>query len=273
MAITETVLEMHFHRPLMDLIRETFGLGSSGQMNFYKWSPQKECFVGFDQAYVKTELTDDQFFDLLKTSAASNQYKLDDIFFGYFLQFKVVKQARKRSIYTPSNISNIPHYQVKLSTTKNPTTGVSQHELLFQLNKNKGAFVYYACPMVFDKTDLYEIDVDFDRLRLVELDSCQDIYGDNDNHYIYFNDRTSTPVWRSEPHEGNAISPEEFVRKLFERFADSDAAESQSNLLDILTDLQSLGISEEARIFERDMRRDIVRMTDESLMIVRIRRG
>jgi len=27
MAITETVLEMHFHRPIMDLIRETFGLG------------------------------------------------------------------------------------------------------------------------------------------------------------------------------------------------------------------------------------------------------
>lgn len=43
----------------MELIRETVGLGADGHMNFYKWSPQKECFVGFDQAYVKTQLSDD----------------------------------------------------------------------------------------------------------------------------------------------------------------------------------------------------------------------
>lgn len=109
MAITETVLEMHFHKPIMDLIRETFGLGPTGQMNFYKWSPQRECFVGFDQAYVKTQLGEDEFFDLLKESAASGEYRLDDVLFGYFLQFKVVHLARNRSIYTPPEISNSPH--------------------------------------------------------------------------------------------------------------------------------------------------------------------
>ena len=97
--ITETVLEMHFHRPIMDLIRETFGLGPNGQMNFYKWSPQKECFVGFDQAYVKTQLSDDEFFNFLRMSALSDQYKLGDVLFGYFLQYKVVKSLRKRGIY------------------------------------------------------------------------------------------------------------------------------------------------------------------------------
>ncbi|PYS20796.1 MAG: hypothetical protein DMF72_19720 [Acidobacteria bacterium] len=103
----------------MDLIRETFGVEPTGQMNFYKWSPQKECFVGFDQAYVKTNLTDDQFFDMLKTSAASTSYKLDDLLFGYFLQFKVVQVKGNRSIYTPPAVTNSPHYRSKLDTKKN----------------------------------------------------------------------------------------------------------------------------------------------------------
>ncbi len=39
--INETVLEMHYHRPLMDLFREAFGLGESGKINFYKYSPKR----------------------------------------------------------------------------------------------------------------------------------------------------------------------------------------------------------------------------------------
>ena len=272
MAITETVLEMHFHRPLMELITDTFGLGQTGQMNFYKWSPQKECLVGFDQAYVKTQLTDDQFFNLLKTSAASKAYKLDDVLFGYFLQFKVVQVTRNRSIYTPPAVLNSPHYRCELDTKKNKRTGVSQHELLYRLSKNKNAFVYYACPMLFDKTDLYQIDVNFDKLRLIELDSCPAIYDDNDNHFIYFDALDSTPIWKSEPHEGRAISPKEFALDLSRKFADLQSDESRKLLEDLLTDLQSAGISEEARIFKPKARRSIVPLTEESLMIVRIQR-
>jgi hypothetical protein len=272
-VITETVLEMHFHRPLMELIREIFGLGANGQMNFYKWSPQKECFVGFDQAYVKTQLSDDAFFNLLRASASSNQYQLNDIFFGYFLQYKVVKSMRNRTLHTPTTISKTPHYRAELSTQKNRQTGVSQHELLYRLSINKGAFVYYACPMLFDKTDLYEVEPDLDQLRFVDLGGCNGIYDDNDHHFIYFDDPTSDPIWKSEPHLGQAVSPEEFVRKLAARFSDADTKESQRILQDLLTDLRSLGISEEAAIFRGDKRRDIIRLTDESLMIVQIKRG
>src|SRR5262245_23190502 len=123
MAITETVLEMHFHRPIMESIKDAFGLGPNGQMNFYKWSPQKECFVGFDQAYVKTQLGDDEFFDLLKTSAASQQYKLNDVFFGYFLQFKVVHTMQKRTLHTPPQVASFPHYRAELDTKKKKLTG------------------------------------------------------------------------------------------------------------------------------------------------------
>jgi hypothetical protein len=260
MSITETVLEMHFHRPIMDLIREAFGLGPGGQMNFYKWSPQKECFVGFDQAYVRTPLRDDEFFNLLKTSAASQQYQLNDIFFGYFLQFKVVRQMQKRNRYTPDQVENSLHYRVNLDTAKNLQTGSSQHELLYRLSKNNGALVYYACPMVFDKTDLYEVNVDLDKLRLVELESCQDIYEDNDKHYIFFDNLNSEPIWRSEPHAGRAISPTEFAKTLVTKFARVEPANSRQVLWDILADIRSLDIQ------------DIVRLAEESLTIVRVRR-
>jgi hypothetical protein len=68
----------------------------------------------------------------------------------------------------PTSVSNTPHYRAELSTQKNRQSGVSQHELLYRLNMNKGAFVYYACPMLFDKTDLYEVEVDLNLTRIIE---------------------------------------------------------------------------------------------------------
>lgn len=151
MTINETVLEMHFHRPLMDLFRETLGVGPTGTLEFYKYSPQKERFVGFDQAYVKTELEEDEFFEWLKRSATNNDYRLNDKFIGYFLQFKVVREMTNRTKHTPDSIRSSPHYRIPLSTKKNGKTGISQHELLYRLAGNPGALVYYACPMLFDR--------------------------------------------------------------------------------------------------------------------------
>ncbi len=65
MSINETVLEMHYHKPLFELISKNLGLGT-GSFNFYKYSPQRECFVGFDQAFIKSELTEQQMFNALK---------------------------------------------------------------------------------------------------------------------------------------------------------------------------------------------------------------
>jgi hypothetical protein len=36
--------------------------------------------------------------------------------------------------------------------------------------------------MLFDKTDLYEVEADLDQLRLVDLGGCNGIYDDNDLH-------------------------------------------------------------------------------------------
>lgn len=209
MSINETVLEMHYHKALLDVFRATLGLGA-GAFNFYKYSPQRECFVGFDQAFIQTDLSEEELFQNLKGSALNNRYRLPSFFVGYFLQYKVVKYMQKRVRHTPRIITNRPHQRVSLDTTKNINTGFSQHELLYNLNQNYGAYVYYACPMIFDREELYNPNPDMDLLRLADISSCPSEYSDNEKHFIYFNDITSTPVWCSEPTEGKAISPKEF---------------------------------------------------------------
>ena len=273
MAINETVLEMHYHRPLMDLFRTTFGVGPGGQMNFFKYSPQKECFVGFDQAYVMTDLGVDDFFDILRRSAMSNNYRLREVFVGYFLQFKVVKEMQQSTRYTPPQVVNRPHYRAGLNTKKNVNTGLSQHELLFNLSRNQGAMVYYACPMLFEHSELYEVNVDLDKLRLADLQSCPGSYSDNDNHYIFFNDVNDVPIWRSEPTTGEALSPLAFALLLQERVMALQPVESMKALLDILTNVEAIGLSEQALYFEGKQRRDILELTHDSLTIIRIRRG
>lgn len=268
--ITETVLEMHYHKPLMDLFRETFGVGKTGSINFYKYSPQRECFIGFDQAYAKTELSEAEFFRMLRGAAASPGYRLSEKFVGYFLQYKVVKEMQVRRKYTPPSIVNRPHYRAGLDTTKNINSGLSQHELLYNLNQNPGAMVYYACPMVFDRAALYEINVDLDTLRLADLDSCPSSYTDNDNHFIYFNDTQDNPVWCSDPVDGKAISPMELAESLHTRLGQLDPAESAAQLVKLLTDFQAISLSPQSEIF-RDMAvPSILPLVAESLAIVRI---
>jgi hypothetical protein len=55
MRINETVLEMHYHAEVINLIKKTLGLGPKGDFNFYKYSPQREKFIGFDQAFVMSQ--------------------------------------------------------------------------------------------------------------------------------------------------------------------------------------------------------------------------
>lgn len=224
MSITETVLEMHYHRPLIELFRDTFGIGKSGSINFYKYSQQKERFVGFDQAFVKTELSMDEFYRYLK-QASQADYRLQDFMFGYFLQYKVVKAMKRRSRKTPPQIRNHSHYRITLDTSKK-NNKLPQHEVLYKLNTNPAAMVYYACPMLFDREELYDLDPDLENLRLADFDDCTDQYTDNDTHHIFFNDKGDIPVWCSDPVEGKAISPEglvELIRSRYSRWLERDS--------------------------------------------------
>jgi hypothetical protein len=269
--ITETVLEMHYHKPLMDLFRSTFGLGNTGNINFYKYSPQRECFIGFDQAYAKTELSEEAFFRMLRDSAASSGYRLNDKFIGYFLQFKVVKEMQKRNKkYTPASIVNRPHYRVDLETTRNINTGLSQHELLYNLNQNPGAMVYYACPMVFDRSALYDIDVDLDALSLADLDLCPSSYADNDNHFIYYNTMQANPVWCSDPVDGKALLPRELAAMLDARLSHLEPQQSAAELLKLLTDVEAVGLSPQSEAFREKSSPSVLPLVAESLSILRV---
>lgn len=268
--ITETVLEMHYHRPIMDLVRSTLGLGSSNGVNFFKYSPQREVFVGFDQAYVSTELSENEFFQVLMDASMGNGYQLDAKYIGFFLQFKVVREMQTRTKYTPSKISNRPHYRISLDTTKNVRTGVSQHELLFSLNSNPGALVYYACPMIFDRAQLYEINVDLTTLRLADISSCPSPYTDNDNHFVFFNDKGDDPIWCSEPVEGKAIYPKDFALHLSKIAKQMSAAKSAIYLLETLMNLKVLGVSKDAELVNENKIQSILPLVGDMLTIIKI---
>lgn len=264
MSINETVLEMHFHHPLLDLFRNTLGLGK-GKFNFYKYSPQKECFVGFDQAFVKTDLSEAELFKELKASATENGYKLTNFFVGLFLQYKVVKELQRRSRVTPPQIIASPHYRVSLDTKKNINTGVSQHELLYNLKKNKGALVYYACPMIFEHSELYCRKVDLKNLRLADVSTCPSIYSDNDSHFVYYSDVSSSPIWCSEPVEGKAISPKEMVQKIGQDITREEFRESQFELLD---ELQTSYVLEESSDTSSNVKIKMLDLVQDSLIII-----
>ena len=254
----------------MDLFRETFGLGPGGGIEFFKYSPQLECFVGFDQAYVRTEMSTNEFLLYLRQAAASDSYKIDEKLIGYFLQYKVVKQMKTLRKPTPSKIFRAPHYRVSLDTKKNLRTGTSQHELLFKLNKNKGAMVYYACPMIFDQTELYDLEVDLNTLRLVDVCSCPEDYSDNDTHYIYFNDINSDPIWCSEPVDGESDSPTEMAQKMWRVLQETQSAELSKGLYDLITDIDGYGLVKGTGV-SKSPSDGFLDITSESLVIVKVR--
>jgi hypothetical protein len=227
--ITETTLEMHYHKPLMDAFKACYGVGPTGHFSFYKYSQQKEKFIGFDQAYVRTELDDDKFYEEIKKAAAGST--TTPKYVGYFLQFKVVEQKINRRKSIPKEITNSPpFFAVTLSTKRDTEGNFSQHELLRNIQASSpSAFVYYACPMLFDKLDLYVDDPDLNQLRLIDVRSAVSDFRDNEpNHHIYFKDKTSNPVWCSEPTDGTVWT----VEQMFDRMRnDETSSQEQARIL------------------------------------------
>jgi hypothetical protein len=245
MTLNETVFEMHFHRPLIDLFRRECGLGVNTAFNFYKYSPQKEAFIGFDQAFAMTEQSDQEFYQELRDAAMNRGYRLRTNYIAYFLQFKVVSRLMRRQAKTPPQIATNPHFRSSLDTTRNERSGFSQHELLFDLNRNANAFVYYACPMIFDKADLYATTVDLGLLRLADISSCPSSHCDNEKHYIYFENPDSDPIWCSEPVVGRALAPVDLVEQILAQMSSLSQEESASQVLKILEYVRGYGSDRE----------------------------
>lgn len=191
--ITESLLEMHFHSALVELFERAF---EAKVLKIYKPSTNREVWLGYDQAWVRTELTQREFEDHLAASLHGGP-PFPERFIGYFLQFKRVERMVRRSRFTPANFPD-EYYRAELSTSVNPRTQASQHATLLRLQQFEASDVNYACPMLFGPDAMYD-KPDLDRLRLVPLRGAP-TYADNDRHFIAFRAQVDpAPVWCSDP--------------------------------------------------------------------------
>ena len=205
--ITEALLEMYYFKPLIDSIKNKYGADFT---TLLKPSPQNEAWVGFDQGWVGTSLTTSKLFNELRQTIQNDSQNIQDFYFGYFLQFKVVEKMVRRSTLVPEGYTT-PYLRVPLSLEPNTTTNLSQHETLLRLSNIQNASVYYACPMIFEMADLMK-EATLDELRLVDIKNAPSDWITNAKHYIMFQDKNDmTPYWKSNPVQTKAISVTEWA--------------------------------------------------------------
>jgi hypothetical protein len=227
-GINETLLEMIYFFPIKEALSSVFG----NKINaIYKPSPQKEAWLGFDQAWVNNEISENEFYKLI-------QDKSKDIkFLAYILQFKVVERisyvSKKRSFYVPNCYTN-EYFRVPLKTEPSKTAPISQHELLCDL-KEEFPFleIYYACPMLFSQQeDLFQQEYMenegklrshlIDKLILVDVGSAPDrsTFGPagwssyKKHHIIWQDDDGNDMQWCSFPERGKKLYCREWIEQI-----------------------------------------------------------
>jgi len=169
---------------------------------FYKPSAREEAFLGFDQAWVRiANISAKQLFSEIKAAMAGTSGAT--WFWAFFLQFKRVERISRRTAKLPSGFST-PYYRAEISLKPNKTTRKSQHQTLRELSNIPNSEVYYACPMMFSRDDVYR-EPDPDTLRLVEVAASPTGYLANESHHIAFQSpQDPSPVWCSEPTKGRS---------------------------------------------------------------------
>lgn len=211
--ITEALLEMHYHKAIINAFSSVFG---AKFLKILKPSPKKESWVGFDQGWVSTSLTQDEFFKKLRDEIQNRTQTIDKFYFGYFLQFKRVEIRHRNTRFMPSGY-NTPYYRSELSLKANNTTGLSQHETLLILNNVKNAEVDYCCPMIFDLDEMYE-EPDINKLRIIPINESPTGWATNDRHFITFqNPNDPNPIWQSDPSEGKSFLFKDWISEEFKK--------------------------------------------------------
>lgn len=67
--INESLLEMHYHRAFVEYFTQLFG---ARYLRLLKPSTNRETWVGFDQGWVRTSVSNKQLFTDLKTAIQNN---------------------------------------------------------------------------------------------------------------------------------------------------------------------------------------------------------
>jgi hypothetical protein len=205
--INEALLEMHYFRAIIEFFEQRFG---ARFIKCLKPSQRDEAWVGFDQGWVITSLSESELLNELKEKAKTQLSGINErnFYLGFFMQYKVVQVVSKRSTHTPSNY-HAPYYRVELSLKPNKITNLSQYETLLKLSSIKNANIFYACPMIFDYDAIYD-EPNLDDLRLISLENIS--WSTDGRHFINFQTPyDNTPIWRSEPITGKAFSLNEIL--------------------------------------------------------------
>ncbi|WP_157817974.1 hypothetical protein [Candidatus Thiodictyon syntrophicum] len=207
--LPESLIEMHFHSALISYYSKKF---SGKFIRLYKPVPQKEAWVGFDQGWTSSDLSELELFASLKAAIASQAKSINKFYLGEFLQFKVVDTVTRASKRMPAGFST-PYFRSELSLKPNKSTGISQHETLLRLKAIAKTAVFYTCGMVFEEADIWK-PADLSALRFVDIQTAPPGWATNEDHFIVFRNSTdSTPMWCSEPLPGISFSIEELAER------------------------------------------------------------
>ena len=262
--ITEALLEMHFHHAIVERFSHLFG---ANFLMILKPSPRQEAWVGFDQGWVHTTLSEEKFISDLQAAVHSGTNQVDKFYLGFFLQFKKVNIiSRKRKHYPRHYYS--PFLRVELDLTPNETTGISQHHTLLRLRSIVNAYVAYACPMFFEINDIYKPDLT--KLRIKSLTDAPDDWKPNTSHFICFQTQDdASPFWLSEPVIGKAYSFNEWASGDFE---ESPKKMNAQQILNLLHDFFSIKSFFRGRHYFKKGSKKYIKYLPESLTIIEFRK-
>lgn len=249
---SEALLEMYF---LQGTLKELARIYGTASLRLIKPSPQDEKWVGIDQAWVSTSLTDKQFIDHLKSTVSVGA--ATPFYFAVFRQYKRVEKITQASIYTPYRGSHgewsRPYYRcdvytepglgpegLKVNGSKKITVGqplYSQHEALIRLSALPNADVQYACPMIFGALDVWQ-PPDMNQVRLVSVKPSYPTYAkDGEKHHLCFRTENDVkPEFHSE--EGIVAESDSFTSWLGSL---QEASSKRLNAKELLTTLIAAG--------------------------------
>ena len=115
--LCESLLEMHFHSAIVNHFASVFG---AKFLKLIKPTTNQEVWVGFDQGWVFTTMTESDVLKELKDAIHDKHPAFNIFYLGYFLQFKRVEQMKRRSVFTPLNWHS-PYLRAELSLDINPS--------------------------------------------------------------------------------------------------------------------------------------------------------
>ncbi|MDX5475003.1 MAG: hypothetical protein LPK00_05645 [Bacillaceae bacterium] len=233
--LNESLLEMVYFFPMKAEFEYILGKKVNA---IYKPSPQKEAWLGFDQAWTNEEISEDEFYEILGNKGKTPR------FLAYIMQFKVVEKQKHykkkaRTFTVPSHYNDGDlYYRSPLKTEPSNKGTTSQHELLLNI-KSEFEFieVYYACPMLFSQSDLFHPDFMKDEnkfrkhllelLVLVDVDTAPDpstsSWKSSGNHHIMWQDKSGSDIyWCSEPKKGKKDTFKEWIEGLDQKIMSNE---------------------------------------------------